>query len=160
MRRMAESAKKTKNKQTKKQQNKTKKATTTTTKKKGGGGRGGRSVGVHAGATCIAQIRSISQAAVENYFPISFTLVYRLYHFGRCGEKETFVCCTSECLGRRDVTQRQCLFDSVNPGLPGASSCFAASESCVICTLSLVFRLPKDEIKVSVKVFLFFKPRK
>ena len=32
--------------------------------------------------------------------------VYRLYHLGRRGKKETFVCCTSECLGRRDVVQR------------------------------------------------------
>ena len=34
------------------------------------------------------------------------TFVYRLYHLGRRGKKETFVCCTSECLGRRDVIQR------------------------------------------------------
>ena len=33
---------------------------------------------------------------------------------------------------------RDNVFDSVNPGLPGASSCFAATESCVICTLSWV----------------------
>ena len=41
-------------------------------------------------------------------------------------------------LGRRDVVQRSCLFNSVNPGLPGASSCFAATESCVVCRLSWV----------------------
>ena len=35
-----------------------------------------------------------------------FTFVYRLYHLGRRGKKETFVCYTSECLGRRDVVQR------------------------------------------------------
>ena len=29
-----------------------------------------------------------------------FTFVYRLYHLGRRGKKETFVCLTSECLGR------------------------------------------------------------
>ena len=34
-----------------------------------------------------------------------FTFVYRLYHLGPHGKKETFVCCTSECLGRRDVVQ-------------------------------------------------------
>ena len=34
-----------------------------------------------------------------------FTFVSRLYHLGRGGKKETFVCCTSECLGRRDVVQ-------------------------------------------------------
>ena len=68
----------------------------------------------------------------------NFTFVYRLHHLGRRGKKETFVCCTSECLGRRDVVQRQCLFDSMNPGLPGASSCFAATESCVVGTLSWV----------------------
>ena len=28
--------------------------------------------------------------------------------------------------------------DSVNPGVPGASSCCAATESCVVCTLSWV----------------------
>ena len=28
------------------------------------------------------------------------------------------------------------LFDSVNPGLSGVSSCFAATEFCVVCTLS------------------------
>ena len=32
-----------------------------------------------------------------------FTFVYRL---GVRGKKETFVCCTPECLGRRDVVQR------------------------------------------------------
>ena len=31
---------------------------------------------------------------------------------------------------------RDSLFDSVNPCLPGGSSCFAANESCVTCTLS------------------------
>ena len=67
-----------------------------------------------------------------------FTFVYRLYHLERHGKKEAFVCCTSECLGRRDVIQRLCFFDSVNPGLPGASSCFEATESCDICTLSWV----------------------
>ena len=70
-----------------------------------------------------------------------FTFVYRLYRWGRRGKKETFVSCTLECLGRRDVIQRYCLFDSVNPGLPGASSCFAATESFVICTLSWVGNL-------------------
>ena len=35
-----------------------------------------------------------------------FTFVYCLYHLGRPGKKETSVCCTSECLGRRDVIQR------------------------------------------------------
>ena len=35
-----------------------------------------------------------------------FTFVYRLYHLGRRRKKETFVCCTLECLGRRDVIQR------------------------------------------------------
>ena len=35
-----------------------------------------------------------------------FTFVYRLYHLGRRGKKETLVCCTSECLGRRDIIQR------------------------------------------------------
>ena len=36
----------------------------------------------------------------------TFTFVYRLYHFGRRGKKETFVCCTSECLGRRNAVQK------------------------------------------------------
>ena len=36
----------------------------------------------------------------------TFIFVYRLYHLGRRGEKERFVCCTSECLGRMDVIQR------------------------------------------------------
>ena len=35
-----------------------------------------------------------------------FTFVYRLCHLGRRGKKETFVCCTTECLGSRDVVQR------------------------------------------------------
>ena len=74
------------------------------------------------------------------------TFVYRLYHLGRRGKKETLVCCTSECLGRRDVEQRRCLFDSVNPGLPEASSCFAATESCVICTLSWVLDWQSCEV--------------
>ena len=32
-----------------------------------------------------------------------FTFVYRSYHLGHRRKKETFVCCTLECLGRRDV---------------------------------------------------------
>ena len=40
--------------------------------------------------------------------------------------------------GQEGCYTEKCLFDSVNPGLPGASSCFAATESCVICTLSWV----------------------
>ena len=28
-----------------------------------------------------------------------FTFVYRLYHLGRRGKKETFVCCILDCLG-------------------------------------------------------------
>ena len=35
-----------------------------------------------------------------------FTFVCRLYHLGRRGKKDTFVCCTSECLGRGDTVQR------------------------------------------------------
>ena len=39
--------------------------------------------------------------------------------------------------GGGDVVQRQCLFN-VNPDLPGTSSCFAATESCVVYTFSWV----------------------
>ena len=43
---------------------------------------------------------------VKQHVLLYFTFVYRLYHFGSRGKKETFVCCTSECRGRRDVLQR------------------------------------------------------
>ena len=47
------------------------------------------------------------EARVSYYYHLTLlTSVYCLYHLGRCGKKETFVCCTSECLGRRDVVQR------------------------------------------------------
>ena len=87
---------------------------------------------------------TLELSAMMAYF--TFTCVYRLYHFGLRGKMEMFVCCTSECLGRRDVVQKQCLFDSVNPGLPGASSCFSATESCVICTLSWVLDWQSCEV--------------
>ena len=34
----------------------------------------------------------------------------------------------------------------VNPGLPGASSCVAATESCVICTLNWVLDWQSCEV--------------
>ena len=43
----------------------------------------------------------ISSTALERIV-LHFTFVYRLYHLGRRGKKVTFVCCTSECLSRRD----------------------------------------------------------
>ena len=71
----------------------------------------------------------------------NFTLLYfclPLIPLGTSREGRDVCLLHAGCLGRRDVVQRRCLFDSVNPGLPGESSCFAPTESCVVCTLSWV----------------------
>ena len=58
--------------------------------------------------------------------------------WGIAGRKRRLSAAHQNCLSRRYIISRQCLFDFVNPGLPGAPSCFAATESCVVCTLSWV----------------------
>ena len=40
--------------------------------------------------------------------------------------------------GQGGMLYKNSVSDSVNPGLLGASSCFVATESCVVCTLSWV----------------------
>ena len=58
------------------------------------------------GSSSHCVCRSVSEihfAYCQDVSYFTFTFVYRLYHLGRRGKKETFVCCTSECLGRRDV---------------------------------------------------------
>ena len=74
------------------------------------------------------------QTRTELYFTFYFCLP--LIPLG-ASLKERDVCLLRVGMpGQRDIVQRYCLFDSVNPGFPGTSSCCATTESCVVCTLS------------------------
>ena len=63
---------------------------------------------------CTMDIQA-AKCTRSHVYETYFTFVYRLYRLGFRGKKETFVCCKTECLGRGDVVQRHCLFDSINP---------------------------------------------
>ena len=54
---------------------------------------------------CTLDIQA-AKCSRSHVYETYFTFVYRLYHLGLRG---------TECLGRGDVVQRQCLFDSINP---------------------------------------------